>query len=142
MNFVLLNFVWSGALIGQSFARFWYIIPVTIVIEMVLIKLMTSHSWGKSLLISLVGNLVSGVIGTIVTGSASILVDFLFGSHFFPTMLLTWILMFAGSFGLEYLTVRWIFKDKSRALMWAVFSGNVLSYCFIVISLLVTYWMK
>lgn len=113
MNFVLLNFVWSGTLIGQSFVRFWYIIPVTIVIEMVLIKLMTSHSWGKSLLISLVGNLVSGVIGTIVTGSASILVDFLFGSHFFPTMFLTWILMFAGSFGLEYLTVRWILKIRA-----------------------------
>lgn len=57
-------------------------------------------------------------------------------------MLITWILMFAGSFGLEYLTVRWIFKDKSRALMWAILSGNVLSYCFIVISLLVKYWIK
>lgn len=61
---------------------------------------------------------------------------------FFSTMLITWILMFAGSFGLEYLTVRWIFKDKSRAVMWAILSGNVLSYCFIVISLLVKYWIK
>lgn len=103
---------------------------------------MTFHLWGKSLLISTVGNLVSGVIGTIVIGCASILIDFLFGSDFFPTMLITWILMFAGSFGLEYLTVRWIFKDKSRALMWAILSGNVLSYCFIVISLLVKYWIK
>lgn len=137
MNLVLLNFVWSGVLIGESFIRFWYIIPATIVIEMVIIKLMTSHLWGKSLLISTVGNLVSGVIGTIVIGCASILIDFLFGSDFFPTMLITWILMFAGSFGLEYLTVRWIFKDKSRALMWAILSGNVLSYCFIVISLFV-----
>ena len=124
MNLVLLNFVWSGVLIGESFIRFWYIIPATIVIEMVII------------------NLVSGVIGTIVIGCASILIDFLFGSDFFPTMLITWILMFAGSFGLEYLTVRWIFKDKSRALMWAILSGNVLSYCFIVISLLVKYWIK
>ena len=123
MNLVLLNFVWSGVLIGESFIRFWYIIPATIVIEMVIIKLMTSHPWGKSLLISTVGNLVSGIIETIVIGCASIL-------------------MFAGSFGLEYLTVRWIFKDKSRAVMWAILSGNVLSYCFIVISLLVKYWIK
>ena len=142
MNLVLLNFVWSGVLIGESFIRFWYIIPATIVIEMVKIKLMTSHPWGKSLLISTVGNLVSGIIETIVIGCASILIDFLFGSDFFPTMLITWILMFAGSFGLEYLTVRWIFKDKSRAVMWAILSGNVLSYCFIVISLLVKYWIK
>ena len=26
--------------------------------------------------------------------------------------------------------------------MWAILSGNVLSYCFIVISLLVKYWIK
>lgn len=84
-----------------------------------LIKLMTSHLWGKSLLISTFGNLVSGIIRTIVIGCASILIDFLFGSDFFPTILITWILMFAGSFGLEYLTVRWIFKDKSQTLMWA-----------------------
>ena len=32
--------------------------------------------------------------------------------------------------------------DKSRAVMWAILSGNVLSYCFIVISLLVKYWIK
>ena len=43
MNLVLLNFVWSGVLIGESFIRFWYIIPATIVIEMVIIKLMTFH---------------------------------------------------------------------------------------------------
>ena len=24
MNLVLLNFVWSGVLIGESFIRFWY----------------------------------------------------------------------------------------------------------------------
>lgn len=47
MNLVLLNFVWSGVLIGESFIRFWYIIPATIVIEMVIIKLMTSHLWGE-----------------------------------------------------------------------------------------------
>ena len=47
MNLVLLNFVWSGVLIGESFIRFWYIIPATIVIEMVIIKLMTSHPWGN-----------------------------------------------------------------------------------------------
>ncbi len=142
MNLVLLNLAWSGIVVWQSFVGFWFIIPATIAIEMVIIKLMTPHSWGKSLLISIVGNLVSGVIGTIVIGWASMLVDLMFGSSLFPTMIITWILMFAGSFGLEYLTVRWIFKDKSRALMWAVFSGNVLSYCFIVISLLVTYWIK
>lgn len=39
MNLVLLNFVWSGVLIGESFIRFWYIIPATIVIEMVIIKI-------------------------------------------------------------------------------------------------------
>ncbi|MCS3023040.1 hypothetical protein NXW75_01975 [Bacteroides xylanisolvens] len=70
MNIVLLNFVWSGVIIGESFIRFWYIIPATIIIEMVIIKLMTSHLWGKSLLISTVGNLVSGIIGTIVIGCA------------------------------------------------------------------------
>ena len=86
MNLVLLNFVWSGVLIGESFIRFWYIIPATIVIEMVIIKLMTSHPWGKSLLISTVGNLVSGIIGTIVIGCASILIDFLFGSHVFDSV--------------------------------------------------------
>lgn len=142
MNSMLLNFVWGGILVVESFARFWYIILATIVIEMVLIKLMTPHLWGKSLIISTVGNLVSGVIGTIVIGWASILVDVMFSSNAIPSMIITWILMFAGSFGLEYLTVRWIFKDKSRALMWAVFSGNVLSYCFIVISMFVKYWIK
>lgn len=142
MNSVLLDFVWSGILIGESFTQFWYIMPATIVIEMVLIKLMTHHLWGKSLLISIVGNLFSGVIGTIVIGCASILVDFLFGSDFFPTMLITWLLMFAGSFGLEYIMVRWIFKDKSRALMWAVFIGNLLSYCFIAVSLVISFYIK
>ena len=33
MNSVLLDFVWSGILIGGSFTQFWYIIPATIVIE-------------------------------------------------------------------------------------------------------------
>lgn len=32
MNSVLLDFVWSGILIGGSFTQFWYI-PATIVIE-------------------------------------------------------------------------------------------------------------
>ena len=32
MNSVLLDFVWSGILIGESFTQFWYIIPATIVI--------------------------------------------------------------------------------------------------------------
>lgn len=142
MKLLLLNIVWSGLLIGEGFSRYWYIIPATIVIEMILIKLMTSRTWGKSLIISTVGNIVSGIIGTIIIGWASILVDILFGSDFFPTAIITWLLMFSGSFGLEYLTVRWAFKDKSRPLMWAVLIGNILSYCFIAVVLIITYCIK
>ena len=55
MNSVLLDFVWSGILIGESFTQFWYIIPATIVIEIFYAIVSSLFLWLFPFILSRIG---------------------------------------------------------------------------------------
>lgn len=132
---ILLNIVWAGLAVLEGFVHYWFIIPATIIIEMFLIKRFTGYGWGSSFLMSFMGNFASGVVGTVLMGFASIVVD-IFGAN----IVCAWLLMLLGSFGIEY----WVVKqgleddaDMNRKLFWAILIGNVLSYLFIAVYILI-----
>jgi len=92
---------------------------------------------------SLIGNLVSGFIGTFVMVFAMILWHFVVDS-FLPhgtfdivNWIATFVLMFCGSVLIETLAIKLIYKEKIKRLFLPMMIGNLFSYIFILVAMLV-----
>lgn len=137
MKIVLLDMVWPALYVSATFWKFWYLVIGTIVIETFVIKYFLKFSWTKSFMVSLIGNSVSGFIGTIVMMFAMILwhavADNFVPHATFDTInwVATYILMCLGSVFLETLTIKLIYKEKIKRLFLPMLTGNFLSYLFI-----------
>lgn len=63
---ILLNMVWPAIYVYDEVWRFGFLVFATIVIETFTIMAMLKYSLQKSFLASLIGNLISGLVGTFV----------------------------------------------------------------------------
>lgn len=114
---ILLNIVWPAIYVYAELWHFWFLVFATIVIEIFTIKAMLNYDYKKSVLASVIGNLVSGLVGTFLMMWA-MLVWHLVADNFMPqatfdklNWIATYILMCLGSVFVETLTIKLIFKD-------------------------------
>jgi len=134
---ILLNVVWPAIYVYDEVWRFWFLVLATIIIETFTIMAMLKYSLKKSFLASVIGNLVSGFVGTFVMMWAMLfwhlLADnFVFQSTFnIINWVATYILMCLGSVLIETLTIKLIFKDTIKRLFIPLLIGNLLTYSFI-----------
>lgn len=141
MKIVLLDMVWPALYVSATFWKFWFLVIGTIIIELFVIKHFLKFSWKKSFYASLIGNCVSGFVGTFVMMWAMLfwhlIVDnFVQGTFNIINWVATYILMCLGSVFLETLTIKIIYKETIKRLFPPMMVGNVLSYIFIAIVML------
>ena len=129
--------VWPAIYISEELWRFWFLVIATIVIETFTIKAMLNYDYKKSFFASVIGNLVSGFIGTFLMMWV-MLAWHLVADNFMPhatfdklNWVATYVLMCLGSVFIETLTIKLIFKDTIRRLFVPLLIGNMLTYSFI-----------
>lgn len=129
--------VWPAIYVYDEVWRFWFLVFATIVIETFTIMAMLKYSLKKSFLASVIGNLVSGLVGTFVMMWAMLFWHIL-ADNFVPhatfdiiNWVATYVLMCLGSVLIETLTIKLIFKDTIRRLFIPLLIGNLLTYSFI-----------
>jgi len=136
MRGILLDMVWPAIYVSQTLWKFWFLVVGTIIIETFVIKYFLKFNWKKSIIASLIGNCVSGFVGTFIMAWAMLfwhlVVDnFVHGTFGIINWIATYILMCLGSVFLETLTIKLIYKEKIKRLFLPMLTGNFLSYAFI-----------
>jgi hypothetical protein len=134
---IQLDMVWPALYVSATFWQFWFLIIGTIVLETFTIKLFLKFPWTKSLYASLIGNAISGFIGTFVMTWLMLVWHFA-ADNFVPqatfdpiNWVATYILMCLGSVFFEILTIKLIYHEKIKKLFLPMLFGNLLSYAFI-----------
>ncbi|GAA4275970.1 hypothetical protein [Aquimarina mytili] len=134
---ISLNMIWPAIYVYDEIWRFWFLVFATITIETIAIKMILKYTWTKSFLSSIIGNLVSGLVGTFVMMWA-MLFWHLIADNFVPNAtfdiinwIATYILMCLGSVFIETVTVSLIFKDSLKRLFIPLLVGNLMTYGFI-----------
>lgn len=137
MKVTIVNMVWPAIYVMGTFYKFWFLVIGTVVLETFIVKYFLKFSWLKSIIISLVGNCVSGLIGTFVMMWA-MLGWHMLADRFVPdatfdhiNWVATYILMCLGSVFLETLAIKVIYKERIKSLFLPMLTGNLLSYAFI-----------
>lgn len=133
--------IWPATYVYSEIWRFWFLVIATIIIETFTIMAMLKYPLEKSFLASIIGNLVSGIVGTFVMMYA-MLFWHLLADNFVPqatfdiiNWFATYILMCLGSVFIETLTIKLIFKDTIKRLFIPLLIGNFLTYGFIAYSM-------
>jgi len=134
--------VWPAIYVYDEIWRFWFLAFATIVIETFTIMAILKYSLQKSFLASVVGNLISGIVGTFVMMWA-MLFWHLIADNFLPhatfdiiNWIATYILMCLGSVFIEILTIKLIFRETIKKLFIPLLIGNLLTYSFIAYTLI------
>ncbi|KYH04553.1 hypothetical protein A1704_17900 [Chryseobacterium cucumeris] len=134
----LLNVIWPAIYVSEEVQKFWYLIFLTIIIETITIYVFLKIGWKKSVLISIIGNLISGFLGTLVMMFAMLIWHFAI-DRFLPNAtfdkfnwISTYFLMCLGSVCIETFAISKIFKFSFKKLFIPLLIGNALSYSFIV----------
>ncbi|RPI17065.1 MAG: hypothetical protein EHM58_10545 [Ignavibacteriae bacterium] len=134
---IIADLIWPAAYIVGDILTFWYIVILTIAFEAAAIKIFLSVPVLKSILISLVGNIVSAIMGTLLFMFLSLIIEGAIGLVFqldsFSTVswILNYIFMCFGSILIEILVVMAIWKYSFKKLFIPLSIGNVLSYLII-----------
>ncbi len=141
MKPILLDMVWPALYVSASLYKFWYLVIGTIVIETFVIRFFLKYNWKKSFIASLVGNCVSGFVGTFVMLWAMLfwhLVadNFVHGTFNAINWVATYVLMCLGSVFLETIAVKILYKEKIKRLFFPMLTGNFLSYAFIAYAMI------
>lgn len=135
MNF--LNLIWPAIYIVEDIEKFWFLIFFTIAIETITIYAFLKINWKKSIIISMIGNSVSGIIGTFIMMFAMLIwhfaVDRLLPNATFDKInwIATYIIMCLGSVSIETYAISKIFKFDFKKIFIPLLIGNALSYGFI-----------
>ncbi|HNB56739.1 MAG TPA: hypothetical protein PKV06_07175 [bacterium] len=136
----VLNVVWPAIYILKGIFAFWYVVVMTIFIEAFFLKKMIGISQKQSVIMSSVGNICSGVIGTAVMAFTMIPVTG-YGPHFLSDLnskanwILSFVVMFAGSALIEITVVRLIWKQSIGKTSAALLIGNAITYITIYFSI-------
>lgn len=133
----LLNIIWPAIYVYQELEAFGFFVFVTIFIETCALWFMLKYSFQQSLLASIVGNLVSGLVGSFVMMWGMVLWHAL-ADRFVPdatfgdiNWVATFVLMCLGSVLIETLAVKLLFKDTIKRLFLPLLIGNLLTYGYI-----------
>jgi hypothetical protein len=138
---IILNLIWPAIYVYDELWKFWYLVFATILIETLAIKALLNYPLKKSFWISIIGNLISGIIGSFVMMYGMLLWDaftftFLSDSNFDKfNRFATYFLMCIGSVIIETLAIKLILKEKFIKLLVPLLIGNALTYCFIAYSI-------
>lgn len=139
---ILLDLVWPALYVTQTYERFWFLVIGTIALEFPVLKYALHLPWKKAFVASLIGNCISGILGTWIMSigmlfwhmaSESILHV---GSFDRINWIATYVLMCSGSVFIEILAVSLIYKIKKRKLFLPMLVGNLLSYIFIALAIM------
>lgn len=135
---IILNLIWPAIYISQTFYEFWFLVIMTIIIETFAVKYYLKYTWKKSALVSLIGNIISGIIGTFLMKWGILLwhlvADMLLGGTFsFVNWIATFTLMCLGSVLLECIAIKIIFKETIKRLFFPLLLGNLLTYIIIAV---------
>ncbi len=133
------NVVWPAMIVGGAIWSTWFVIIISVIVEAYILKrFIPALSNAKALIVSLVGNAVAALIGTIITGIAMLgwhyVFDMLLGGTFSPVnKLVTMAVMFIGSCLIEYAAIRLIFGYRSKQLWLAILVGNLITYLLVIL---------
>jgi hypothetical protein len=139
---IVLNMVWPAIYIAGTLAQFSFFVIFTIVLEMYFIQYMLNYDTKKAFYAALIGNLVSGILGTIVMAIAMLgwhaIADWAMPHATFDIInwVVTFIFMCAGSIYIEVFTIQLIFKTPFKDLLKPLMVGNILTYIFIALTML------
>lgn len=141
---LLLNMIWPASFVVSEMEVFWYLVFGTIIIETILVKLILKVPWYRAGLMSVVGNCISGFVGTQLMWIGMLfwhlLVDWFVAETFNPfNWVMTFVLMCAGSVWLEAKTIRVLFKADKGLVFRAMAIGNILSYIFIAVQMFIVH---
>lgn len=145
MKPVLLDMVWPAIFVSETFWHFWFLIIGTIVIETFVIKYFLKYSWKKSIIVSIVGNCASGIVGTFIMTFAMLFWHLVADTLIFRATfnvfnwIATFVIMCLGSVYIETYTIKILYKEKIKQLFLPMLVGNFLSYLFIAYYMLVNH---
>ncbi len=129
-----LNLIWPAAYVYEEYNRFLYLVVMTILVEWLVVKWLLKYSYIKSLVIAIIGNLISGFIGTFLMMFGMLVWHFIF-DQLLPRATFdpinwgaTYVLMCFGSVLLETLSIHKIYKESIRKLFIPLLIGNVITY--------------
>ncbi len=135
---VILDLIWPALYIAKSIYNFWFLVFITITIEAVFIKYFLEVTIKKAVFISIIGNLFSGIAGTILMIFVSLLyhtiADTLFFESTFNTFnwIASYLIMCFGSVLIEIIAVKMIWKYEFKKLLTPLAIGNIISYVLII----------
>ena len=129
--------VWPAIYVAAGLKKLWYCIFLTLLVEWIIIQVLLHLGWRKSLLISIVGNAASGLIGIYVMPFILLLwhliADGILGGTFnLINWIATYILMCFGSVFIEICIVRLIWKIPIKKLFIPMAIGNISSYLLMI----------
>lgn len=128
------NVIWPAMIVAGAIWSTWFVIILSIIVEAFVLKhFIPALTYGKAFIVSLVGNIASAVVGTIVTAIGMLgwhyVFDTLMGGTFNPVnKIATMAVMFIGSCLIEYAAIRLIFGYRSKQLWLAILMGNLITY--------------
>lgn len=132
------NIIWPAMFISDAIFSSWALIIVSIIIEGLCFPLFIPHiDYLKGLFMSLVGNIISALFGTIIMAFAMIGWHFVFdqflgGTFNIINSIASIVLMCLGSALIELVALRLLFSYTFKQLAVPVFLGNSISYILVV----------
>ncbi len=131
------NLIWPSIYIVAHY-YVWYIIIAGLLIEFFAVKWFTESSWKRSLVMTLVMNLMSAIIGVIIIPISGVIVEFIlmpFGGGTFSLShwIIDYVFAVACNTLIEGLSLKWFFKCSLKETFFWLLIANAIS---IIISLL------
>ncbi|VBB48665.1 conserved membrane hypothetical protein [uncultured Paludibacter sp.] len=126
--------IWPAIYVSSGLVKLWYCIIFTVLIEWIILKFFLKEKWGKTFLMSFIGNIISGTIGIYIMPWIMIIWHF-FADNLLPNAtfdivnwILTYFFMCLGSVAVEVLAVKIIFRFPFKRLFLPMLVGNALTY--------------
>lgn len=125
------NMIWPSLIIVQKYYA-WYVILAALIIEVVAAHIFLKTDWLKSILVMVVVNVISALVGLILIPVSGLLIEVLMTPFALGTFsLLNWILEYLCAVlvntCVEGLMLKWIFKYQFKPNFWWLFVANLIS---------------
>ncbi len=125
------NMVWPSLYIAEGM-RSWYVILISLGIEIIFVKCFLKESYLRSVLIAFVMNLMSAVLGIVAIPLSGFVGEILmipFGTGtFHPThWLMSYIFAILSNVLIEGFTIKFVFKHNFKKMFWWLCVANAIS---------------
>jgi hypothetical protein len=136
---VFADIIWPALIVANGVISSWFLVIISIVIEAWFFCIFIREiNFKRALLLSVVGNAVSVLLGSGLVAAAMILYhglldSFLGGTFGVIQSISTYILMYVGSAFVELGMIKLFFRYTVRQLILPVFIGNLVTYVLVAI---------